>query len=1190
MRLKKLEIFGFKSFADKIEIQFDQGITAIVGPNGSGKSNIGDAVRWVLGEQNARVLRGGRMEDIIFSGTSRRKPLSYCEVNLTIDNGEGTLPIAYGEVTVTRRIFRSGESEYYINRQSCRLKDVVDLFRDTGIGKEGYSIVGQGQIAEIINSRPEDRRGAFHESAGIMKFRVRKEEAERRLENTRANLTRLNDITAEIGSQLEPLRRQSEDARLYLTLSEELKDLEINQYLLQYDNVKARIAALEEQKLQAAANLERQAAEVEALEEALRQQSSRQDELEERGNALRDTLTALAAEEQRRAGERNLTLERIAALGRDAERMTHENEEDEAHRAALLAEAETLTAGLAAQEAALRETQQAIAAREREVAEMAEQLRSDEEQAEAQKAELMAALNKMGDIRSTLARLDAMQESIAARMGQMDDAEQKLARELTLVGEAAAEIDGSLAGLQQRLQQAQAARSHAENEVRELGAKQRAAGEAGAKARERLQAAATRINMLSVMKRDYEGYAEAVKRLLVDCRKDDKLRPMVEGVIGELVEAPSDLVRAIEMVLGPAMQNIVTPDEEAAKHLINHLRRMNYGRATFLPVASVRGRTLNGQENRVLNMAGCVGVASELVKYDPRYRDIVQSLLGRTVIAEDMDSAIAMARACGHTLRFATLQGDIINTGGSMTGGSVHSRFTSLLGRSAELEELMVLRGRIEEELKTLAAEAAKTQEQGAAAAQVLEEASSAAHDIELEYAREQERRGRAAQTEERVRAQMEQLNEERQMLRDNLRDLGAERAIAESQQGGEEQSNASAREQIIHIQQQINEQRERLADLQEAANARKITLATDTRHFEAMQADRGRLMREAAELLRRTEAGVAALEQCRRSIAQEEQGLTQSESAAPDGRRLAAERELHTLEEQRAALRAERLAGEQNLGDRRRSLEEVREQQYKLQAQSTRAEADLENLQNRIWDNYELTYAMAQELRRADFESAGANKRINEIRERIRAMGSVNVNAIEDYVTLKDRWEEYQRQTEDLVKAEGDLVSIIAELAEKMEKRFREQFALLNGYFSETFTEMFGGGQARLVLKDESDLLNSGIEIEAQPPGKQLQMLSLLSGGEKSLTAISLLFAMLKLNPSPFCVLDEIEAALDDVNVKRFADYLNAYTSKTQFVVVTHRKGTMEASNAIYGVTMEEKGISTLVSMKMADYVGTGA
>ncbi len=1187
MRLKKLEIFGFKSFADKIEIAFDQGITAIVGPNGSGKSNIGDAVRWVLGEQNARVLRGGRMEDIIFNGTAKRKPLSYCEVNLTIDNEEGSLPIAYNEVTVTRRVFRSGESEYYINRQGCRLKDIVDLFRDTGVGKEGYSIVGQGEIAAIINSRPEDRRGTFHESAGIMKFRVRKEEAERRLENTRANLTRLNDIAAEVGAQLEPLRRQSEDARLYLTLSDELKDLEINQYLVQYDHVSQRLQALEEQKAQAAARCEEQAAAVERLEEALRRRGDQQDTLEERGNTLRDELATLAAEEQRRAGERNLTLERIATLQRDADRMTGENEAATERRRALLGELATLTAQLTAQQLALDEGQSAIAAREEELAAMGERLRQDEEQAEAQKTELMASLNKMGDLRSDLARLDAMAESVRNRLGQMNDAREKLERELTLVADAAGEIDGSLHDLRAQLEATRAERKGVEERVRELAARQRAAEEATSKGRERLQSTVTRINLLTAMKRDYEGYTESVKRLLVDCRKDGKLRPLVEGVIGELIEAPADLVRAVEMVLGPAMQNIVTPDEDAAKQLISHLRRMNYGRATFLPVTAVRGRSLNGQEQRVTGMSGCIGVAADLVKFDARYRDIVLSLLGRTVIAEDMDSAIAMARACGHSLRFVTLQGDIINTGGSMTGGSVHSRFTSLLGRSAELEELTALRARLEGELKTQSASAADIQTQGAEAAQALEQASRAAHELELEVTREQERRSRAAQTEERVRTSLQQLGEERQQLEDNLRDIGAERAVTESRQGGEEQSSAAVREEIIRIQRQINDQREQFNDLQETVNGQKIAMATDTRHAAALQADCQRMEREAEALARQMAATEEALAHCRESVAQEEQTLRTVEEGAPDDRRVAVEEALKALEEERTALRGQRTAQEEELAACRRALEEAREQQYRLQNQGSRAEADLENLQNRIWDNYELTYAMAQALRREDFEPSGAGKRISEIRERIRAMGTVNVNAIEDYVTLKDRWEEYERQTADLVKAEGDLIAIITELSEKMEKRFREQFVLLNDYFSKTFVEMFGGGQARLVLQNEGDLLNSGIEIEAQPPGKQLQMLSLLSGGEKALTAISLLFAMLKLNPSPFCVLDEIEAALDDVNVKRFADYLNAYTNKTQFVVVTHRKGTMEASNAIYGVTMEEKGISTLVSMRMADYVG---
>ena len=521
----------------------------------------------------------------------------------------------------------------------------------------------------------------------------------------------------------------------------------------------------------------------------------------------------------------------------------------------------------------------------------------------------------------------------------------------------------------------------------------------------------------------------------------------------------------------------------------------------------------------------------------------------------------------------------------------MNSRFTSVLGRSAELEELQTLRERNEAEIKEMTAKSERTAARGAEAAADLERLSKETHDAELLLARERERRDKAVQAEERVAASRRTIEEERQQLQDNLDELTRERAEIESAQGGEEQSNADAREEIIRIQQQINDQRESYNDLQERVNALKIALATGERHRQSLESDLRRLKRETEHLQSQAAAARKAQADHEGEARREEQALAAGATGTQDksDERAAAEARLQALEEERSALRQKRAALEQGLQEQRRALDELREQQLKLQGQTGRVEADLENMQNRIWDTYELTWATAQKLKRDDFEAAGATRRIAEIRERIRAMGNVNVNAIEDYVALKTRHEDYQKQMGDLRKAESDLVAIIAELAEKMEKRFREQFNLLNGYFAETFTEMFGGGMARLVLKDESDLLNSGIEIVAQPPGKQLQMLSLLSGGEKALTAISLLFAMLKLNPSPFCVLDEIEAALDDVNVKRFANYLSGYTSRTQFVVVTHRKGTMEASNAIYGVTMEEKGISRLVSMKMADYVASG-
>ena len=1191
MRLKKLEIFGFKSFADKIEIQFDEGITAIVGPNGSGKSNIGDAVRWVLGEQNARVLRGARMEDIIFNGTSKRKALSFCEVNLTIDNAAGGLPVAFSEVTITRRIFRSGESEYYINKQSCRLKDVVDLFRDTGVGKDGYSIVGQGQIAEIINSRPEDRRGAFHESAGIMKFRVRKEEAERRLENTRNNLQRINDIATEIGNQLEPMRQQSETAREYLELSAELKDLDVNQFLLQYDRAKGRLETMRQQGELAESKTAAMAMDIQTAEETLRVNTGELDRLEDDGNRIREEITAHIAEEQRREGERNLAAERIANLRREARRLSAEAEKAEERSGQLLAEAARLQEEIGRQDQSAGEGRARLAELETSLSEMGLQLRQDEEQAEERKSAMMARLNRIGDIKSALARLSAMEEGIRNRLAQLDNSSQALDREEALVLDAAGEIDQNVARLEREAAAKKEQSDAAARMARDLASQKKETDDAATKVRERMLATATRINMLQAMKRDYGGYAEAVKRLLIDCRADSRLGARVEGVVGEMLEVPSMLVRAVEMALGPAMQNIVTPTEEDAKALVNHLRQNNYGRATFLPVSAIRGRTLSAGEQSVLRIKGCVGVASELVKYDPRYRDIVQNLLGRIVIADDMDSAIAMARACGHSLRFATLQGDIINPGGSITGGSVSSRFTSVLGRSAELEELQTARARCEEEIKELTKKSEQIAARGAEAAAELERFSKEAHDLDLLLTRERERRDKAAQAKERLVSSREAISGERQQLEDNLSEITGERAGIESAQGGEEQSNADARAEIIRIQQQINDQREQYNDLQEQANALKISLATGERHRQSLESDLRRLRREAEQLGAQAAAARSTEAEHESEAGREEAALEASAAGHQENssERAAAEARLQAVEQERAALRQKRAALEQGLQEQRRALDELRDQQAKLQGQTGRIEADLENMQNRIWDTYELTLATAQKLKRDDFEASGASRRITEIRERIRSMGNVNVNAIEDYVSMKARYEDYQKQMGDLQKAEFDLVAIITELAEKMEKRFREQFNLLNGYFSETFTEMFGGGMAKLVLKDESDLLNSGIEIVAQPPGKQLQLLSLLSGGEKALTAISLLFAMLKLNPSPFCVLDEIEAALDDVNVKRFANYLNGYTDRTQFVVVTHRKGTMEASNAIYGVTMEEKGISRLVSMKMADYVASG-
>ncbi|MDD3243338.1 MAG: chromosome segregation protein SMC [Eubacteriales bacterium] len=1185
MKLKKLEMYGFKSFAERIEVRFDEGITGIVGPNGSGKSNIGDAMRWVLGEQNARMLRGNRMEDIIFDGASGHKPLSWCEVALTFDNADGTLPVEYAEVTVLRRVFRNGDSEYYINKKSCRLKDIIDLFRDTGIGRDGYSIIGQGQVSQIIDSRAEDRRSVFHESAGIMKYRVRKEEAERRLANTRDNLERLGDIMSEMESRLEPLRIQSENAKRYLTLSGELKDLEINQFLRSYEESREKIAQWKQQAADSRQESEKAAQALTQAEEKSLELNRQLDELEAALAAAREQAAQTQAEEQRRRGEANLTAERIRNLETEHERLTAEEKQNRERAAQMQAEAETLETALKQAGENAQSAQKQLDEWEAQRAEMADALQKAEDEAERFKIGAMDKMNRLGDIKNAVTRLETMAEAVQQRIAQVESGRGALEEEMAHTRAAGDEIRAQVKTLEEQRTQLQSRCNETVAGLNELRARRHDAMEKTGKLREALQAAQTRQRMLEAMKRDYEGFAEAVRRLLRDSAAG-RTENWVQGVVAEVMQVPKELVRAVETALGPAMQNIITSDEQDAKRLIEYLRRNNYGRATFLPISRIQPRTVTPQERAALRSEGCVGVAAELVHTDARYADIISNLLGRTVIARDMDAAIAMARACRNSLRFVTLQGDVINPGGSMSGGSAQSRYTSLLGREAETEELRKRCAAIQGETEAVQQLAEKLDAQveaGKAAQSALEQQL---HDSDLSYTREKERLLKAQQNEQRIAEQIGQTHSDAEQLRENLSDIRSQMDSAQGQQGAEELNQQSVRGEIVRVQQRVNAQRESYQAFVEKINELKIAMASDESHKDSLGQQSRRMRADAQRLVDDAQRKRADSEDALRRLREERRADADSARTAGDYEKTMSglRQGISALEEQRAQRRQARDENSRAANAQRAIADEMRERAGRLEMQLVRMEADFDNAQNRIWENYELTYANACELRREDFDTAGAGRRIGDIRSEIRKMGTVNVGAVEEYEELGGRYEDYRRQTADLDKAQADLLAIISGLAQKMEERFREQFAKINEYFGATFTELFGGGTAYLVLQDEADILNSGIEIKAQPPGTELKLLSLLSGGEKALTAISLLFAMLRVNPSPFCVLDEIEAALDDANVRRFAQYLRNFTQTTQFVVVTHRKGTMEACNSLYGVTQEQKGISRMLSVKMED------
>jgi chromosome segregation protein len=1223
MRLSKLEIYGFKSFARRTEIIFPQNVTGIVGPNGSGKSNISDAVRWVLGEQSAKTLRGNSMSDVIFNGTETRKPMNYCEVTLVFDNADHELPVEFAEVSITRRVYRSGESEYLMNGGTCRLRDVVDLFRDTGVGREGYSIIGQGRIDEILSQRSEDRRAVFEEAAGISRFRARKDEAEQRLKRSDENLVRVEDVLEELNRQLGPLEKQAEVAREYLALSDALKRLDVELYLLRNERLTKRTATMEDAFLavsdqlaeltarlaELAAQRDTQDAALEAVQAALAQAH---EELLARNDALH------LAREQAQSIDNRLT-----TGGENAARLLSEAD---AMRARIMLIEATVTqqdGGLAEAERQRAEAEAVLRAREEAAAEATEAARVMEDELSQHKSAIIDRMNRMQDVKATQARQSALLTSMTARRAELaetlagaSEKEQALREALDA---AKRNLAGELIQFETRRAQAEALEAEGRALADAITEKQAAAQEAAGA----LRASEARLKTLRELQEGYEGYQYPVRQALAHARQQNM--GGVHDVVAMLLTVPKAYETALDMALGGAMQHIVTQTEQDAKTLIDHLRQNRLGRATFLPLSAMTARTLGPGERRVLTMPGCVGVASELVAFDPRYRPVMENLLGRTVIAEDLESGIRIMRAGGHAFRLVTLAGDVMHSGGSMTGGSIQQKAQNLLGREREIKELG----------------AAIAQRQAGAAAdeaalaamlaqrQDLRERRVAAREAyqqqEIAVVRDTERQ-RTAQSELAEHSQtVESVRQAMAQLAEGIQGAQAELARIDAQTGLEQTGADEMKQKTDTLSAKLDTARREREAAQQAHTQAVLALAEAEHACDRIRRDKRRLLGDAetvrgellqlvdkrAQVLRDVEAAAQERAAAADAVAAADAGVTRAKAnvEATEQRRAEAQKALRDLQNEMEAAR----------GLAEKTTEKVHRQEMNL----TRVKAELAQLNDRLWDTYELTYAGARDLhaeyvllgqqaadgatvdaavppKAADgaedgakfapawpdgLDETGAEARAQEIRERIRRMGNVNVGAIEEYAQLRERANDLTAQRDDLQRAKADLQSLIMSLLLHMRNVFVGQFGILQGHFEETFVRLFGGGHGEIRLSDPEDPLNCGIDIIVQPPGKKRQILSLFSGGERALTAIAILFAMLKLKPTPFCILDEIEAALDEANIGYFADYLKEFSKGTQFVVVTHRKGTMERCDTLFGVAMEERGVSSMVSVSLKDY-----
>ena len=1182
MYLKALEIQGFKSFPDKTVLNFGEDITAIVGPNGSGKSNVSDAIRWVMGEQSSKSLRGAKMEDVIFGGTEKRSQMGFAQVTLVLDNTEHIFPrMEESEVAVTRRYYRSGESEYYINKQSVRLRDVNELFMDTGMGREGYSIVGQGKIDEILSVKSADRREIFEEAAGISKFRHRKEETERKLERTEENLVRINDKIAELELQVGPLRSQAEKAKKYLILRDELRTLEISVWLENLDKIKTDSIKLNTDYALAQQELERANAaldELYAASEQFAEKAHANDMEQERLRTECAELDAKRSEEDAAVAVLRTGIEHNRA---SIERVENDLRDQSGRAESLTAQIAAKHARieeLAAQAAELEEELRAFLAQAEELARTAGEAGSEVEALRAREA---LAASDAADCRADVSAINAGLAELAERRAALEAESESVDGQLTEKRRAAS---ASRRALEEAQEEADAVRNIISGHTLKMEGRVKREETARQKSidltmeKNNLD---SRIHLLSEMEKEYEGFNKAV-RLIMQAAEKNALRG-VHGPVANLMTTDKRYAVAIEIALGAGMQNVVVDREEDAKSAINFLKQRDGGRATFLPLTAIRGDVL--REAGVEREYGYVGVASQLVQFDKWYAEIFNNLLGRTVVVEDMDCGIAIARKFSSRFRIVTLDGQVLNRGGSMTGGSV-SRSAGILSRANELKELTARREALTEKLDA-----------------ALREADEAKRDLnaaqyELDVAREQQRGAEDAVL--RLTGEKKQYDMLLESLRARESDIAAELESITARTEELKKAAAAREEEIKKHEAEAarcraeseeklagqNELQRDSAHLGDEIAARKSTLAGFTAERETTERALGDLETLAQQMRGDEDGRRALIEDYRAKIKAAEEEIAQHDAVTASLRADAEKRraELAELAEAKLTLEGERSANDRRYRECNELLSQTQAAAGRLEQKRVTAAMEEKQILDKLWESYELSHSAAQE-QRIELESVPkASRRINELKREINGLGNVNVGAIEEFDRVNTRYTYLTGQRDDVEKAKEELLGVIENITSEMTVIFKEQFALIRESFQETFLELFGGGKATLELEDENAVLDCGIEIKVQPPGKALKTLSLLSGGEKAFVAIALYFAILKVHPTPFCVMDEIEAALDEPNVIRVAHYMRRICDKTQFIVITHRRGTMEAADVLYGVTMQERGVSKVLTINMND------
>ncbi|MBR2384405.1 MAG: chromosome segregation protein SMC [Clostridia bacterium] len=1192
MNFKKIELIGFKSFADRQEIQFENGVTCIVGPNGCGKSNVSDAVRWVLGEQSAKTLRGSSMQDVIFNGTQNRKSLSYCEVSLTFDNTNRIFKsLEYDEVVFTRKLFRSGESEYFINKKQARLRDIVNNLHECGVSKEGYTVIGQGKVAEILSSKPEDRRTIFEEAVGIAKTKTQRLETMRKLDRVRDNITRIVDITTELERQREPLRRAAEKTRAARALGEQLKYHEVNSYLYKYDNaatskekINLRIKGIEEQ-------LRLRNEELAESIKAYNQHQREIGEADENISNLNEELIARTQAFERQSGEAKVYNERITTLRAEIKRLSDEAQEARRRIEEL--------------ERRIREKRDYVGNCQKEIEKLEDKSISLNEQlikvmdkitegdmlARSAHKEILASVESLADIKQNIGSLSAEKTVFAERRDKATSEIELLTRKLS---EQMSESSLKSAELLSLEKQANLIKEDIKERENDILATKNYVGDIERKIfalNSEISALEANSKVYTNLKENYDGYQYSVKTLMTESKRNPEIGKRVKGLVSNIIKTDAKHELAITACLGVAVQHIVTATPEDAKFLINYLRKTESGTATFLPVTSVKVRPEGYDTRQALSEKGAIGLANEIVTYDSYFENVIKFLLGNTLVVDNLDNAVAIANKYHFGFKIATLDGDILSTAGSMTGGSRRQNNANLLAMDRKVEEIN----------KALATKKAEMEKLSARKEQLSKQVQEQQEECEKIYLELQENKQQVAVLKERI-ASLEIATLETQKLLEaskddvsllNMRLTEISKQYSAIEEGNEEllkkrelASSDADKHQAEY--EDYNAKRDELSNELHKVQERIVFLKgeikaseEDVQRMEGEKSEKGVLVEENSAKITTLNADVSVLldDVAKVSLTDAEKEYLDIIRAKRDN--IASRKVMLNEEVKQDNLKREMVQAE---------IGKLGESKYKEENALVRIDTDLEYLQARVWEEYQITYETALPLRDEEYDIITSNSEISSLKKKISALGNINYNAIEEFEDLDLRYQDMTTQRDDLVKAEEDLVSVIKKLTDEMSATFAEGFAKIRANFGRIFKELFGGGTADLVLEktESDDPLEQGIEIVAEPPGKKLQKISLLSGGEMALTAIAILFAILKLRPMPFVVLDEIEAALDDANVERFAKYLKNFSEETQFIVITHKKVTMERGDSLYGVTMQEKGVSKIISVKLSDAVDT--